>query len=131
MDRLAWALTLDALGFEGEIDHHDRVLLDDAYQENDADDSDDVEARSHYVERQQRSNACGPKGGNDRDRMGEALVEHPEHDIDRCNRGEDQVDLVRQRSLERRKGALVGSGKIYGQPDVGLRPLDFGHRAIE
>jgi hypothetical protein len=40
MDRLARALALDPFGVEGEIDHHDRVLLHDADQQDDADDAD-------------------------------------------------------------------------------------------
>ncbi len=43
MDRLARALALDPLGLEGEVDHHDRVLLDDADQQDDADHRDDAE----------------------------------------------------------------------------------------
>ena len=34
---------LDALGLEREVDHHDRVLLDDAEQQHDADERDDAE----------------------------------------------------------------------------------------
>jgi hypothetical protein len=33
-----------AFGMQGEVDQHDSVLLDDADQENDADDADHVEA---------------------------------------------------------------------------------------
>ena len=44
MDRLARRLALAALGLEREVDHHDRVLLDDADQQDDADDGDDVES---------------------------------------------------------------------------------------
>src|SRR5229473_89264 len=43
VDGLARRLALLALGIEGEVDHHDGVLLDDADQENDADDGDDAE----------------------------------------------------------------------------------------
>ena len=32
-----------ALGFEGEVDHHDGVLLDDADEQDDADERDDAE----------------------------------------------------------------------------------------
>ena len=43
MDRIARRHALVALRIEGEVDHHDRVLLDDADQQDDADDGDDVE----------------------------------------------------------------------------------------
>ena len=39
IDRLARRLALVALGLEREVDHHDGVLLDDADQQNDADDA--------------------------------------------------------------------------------------------
>ena len=32
-----------ALGFEREVDHHDRVLLDDADEQDEADERDDAE----------------------------------------------------------------------------------------
>src|SRR4051812_19187909 len=37
VDRLARAFAFEPLRLEGEVDHHDRVLLDDTDQENDAD----------------------------------------------------------------------------------------------
>ena len=43
IDRLARRQAFDALGLQREIDHHDGVFLDDADQQNDADDGDDVE----------------------------------------------------------------------------------------
>ena len=39
VDRLARRLAFVALGVEREVDHHDRVLLDDADQQDDADDA--------------------------------------------------------------------------------------------
>ena len=38
-------LALVAFGLEGEIDHHDGVLLDDADEQDDADERDDAEDR--------------------------------------------------------------------------------------
>jgi len=38
--------------------------------------------------------------------MDVALVEHAEHDVHRDDRGEDQPKLVRERALERGRGAL-------------------------
>ena len=43
VDRFARRQALAALRLEREVDHHDRVLLDDADQQHDADDADDVE----------------------------------------------------------------------------------------
>ena len=52
------------------------------------------------IERQQRADAGGRKRGQDRDRVDEALVEHPEHDIHGGNRRREQEYLVRQRRLK-------------------------------
>ena len=46
IDRLARGQTLDALRVQREIDHHDRVLFDDADQQHNADHADDVEPRA-------------------------------------------------------------------------------------
>ena len=71
VDRLERALALFALGAQREVDHHDRVLLDDADQEDDADDRDDGElvCRSSISIRQ-RADAGGGQGRQDRDRDG-------------------------------------------------------------
>ena len=95
MDRFARAPAFHALSLERKVDHHDRVLLHDADQEHDPDDADDVEPGPRKVERQKRADARGRQRRDDGDRMGEALVEDAEHDIDRGERGEDQIELVR------------------------------------
>ena len=59
VDRLARRLTLIALGIEREVDHHDRVLLHDADQKDDADDRDDRQILAGEHQRQQRTNAGG------------------------------------------------------------------------
>ena len=41
-----------ALGFEREVDHHDRVLLHDADEQDDADQRDDAEIRAAEQERE-------------------------------------------------------------------------------
>jgi hypothetical protein len=43
-----------ALRLQGEIDHHDGVLLDDADQEDDADEGDDAEVVAEEQQHQQR-----------------------------------------------------------------------------
>jgi len=39
--RHAWTLALAPLGVEGEVDHHDGVLLHDSDEQNNSDESDD------------------------------------------------------------------------------------------
>jgi hypothetical protein len=53
----ALLLPLAPLRRQGEIDHHDGVLLDDADQQDDADQRDDAELGVGEHERQQRAHA--------------------------------------------------------------------------
>ena len=71
-----------ALGGEGEIDHHDGVLLHDADEQDDADQCDDAEVRVGKEQREQGADAGGRQRGEDRDGVHEALVEDAEHDVD-------------------------------------------------
>ena len=122
MDRLARRLALLALGVEREVDHHDRVLLDDADQQDDADDRDDVEVVAGDQQRQQRADAGRGQRREDRDRVDEALVEHAQHDVDGDDRRQHQQQLVRQRRLERRGRALERGDEALRQVDVLSRP---------
>ena len=93
-DRFLGALAFPALGVEGEVDHHDRVLLHDPDQENDTDQGDDAEFDAEEKQAEQRAHAGGGQGGEDRDRMHVALVQDAEHDVDGYQGGEDQPRLV-------------------------------------
>ena len=55
IDRLARQLSLVPLGVEREVDHHDRILFDDADQQDDPDDRNDAEIAAVDHQRQQRS----------------------------------------------------------------------------
>src|SRR5690242_12700868 len=57
VDRLARRLLLESLGVDREVDHHDRVLLDDADQEDDPDDPDHAEVVAGDDEREQRADS--------------------------------------------------------------------------
>ena len=100
MDRLARRLALVALGLQREVDHHDGVLLDDADQQDDADDRDDVDVVAGDQQRDQRAGAGRRQGGQDGDRVDEALVQHAEHDVHGDDRRQHQQQLVRQRRLQ-------------------------------
>ena len=105
-DRLARRQPL-ALGLEGEVDHHDRVLLDDADQQNDADRGDDGELDLEQLQRDQRADAGRRQGRQDRQRVDVALVENAEHDID----GEQgRAEQQRQRRLR-----LLEGGRRAGE----------------
>ena len=65
------------------------------------------------------------QGGQDRDRVDEALVEHAEDDVDGDERGQDQQGLVGERGLEGLRGALEAArGWTAGSADLALGALD-------
>ena len=105
-DRLLGRLAVLALGFEREVDDHDRVLLDDADQQHDADDADHVEVLAGDHQREQRADAGRGQRRKNRHRMDEALVQHAQHDVDGDQRRDQQEHLARQRILESLRGAL-------------------------
>ena len=94
-----------SLRLDGKIDHHDRVLLDDADQEDHADQPDNVEFRVEQHQRQQRADARGRQRRENGDRVDVALVEHAKQDIDRGNGGEDQDRFLAERLLEQLRRA--------------------------
>ena len=64
VDRLGGALALVPLGLEREVDLHDRVLLHDADQHDEADEGVDVELDAEEQQREQRAEArptAGPE----------------------------------------------------------------------
>ena len=75
-----------ALGIEREVDHHDRVLLDDAHQQHDADQRDHREVVAEQHQREQRADAGRGQRRENCQRVDEALVQHAEHDVDRDRR---------------------------------------------
>ena len=107
IDGVGGVLALLALGFQGEIDHHDAVLLHDADQQDDADDGDDVQIQMEQHQRQQRAHAGRRQRGKNRDRMHEALVQHAQNDVDGHQRRQNQQTFVGQRALESRGRALI------------------------
>ena len=79
-----------SLGFQREIDNHDAIFLDDADKENDADKCNDRQWRIGDLQGQKCSESSGRQGRDDRERMSEALVENPEHNIHGGKRAENQ-----------------------------------------
>jgi len=74
--RQAWKIAacrlqpFGAFDLEGDVDHHDGVLLHDSDQQQHADHGDDAELDAEHLERQQGADARGRKRREDRDRMG-------------------------------------------------------------
>ena len=55
MDRRRARLAFAALRLEGEVDHHDAVLLDEADEHDDADERVEVQVHVENQQRQQRA----------------------------------------------------------------------------
>src|SRR6202790_471693 len=64
-DGVFGAFAAFALGLQRKVDHHDGVFLDDADEQNDADDGDDVEVLLEEHESEHGADAGRGKSGND------------------------------------------------------------------
>ena len=113
-----------ALGLQGEVDHHDGVLLHDAYEQQDADQRHDAEIGSGDEQREDGADSGGWQRGENRERMDQAFVEDAENDVDGDERGEDEIGLVLEGILEGLRGALEGGVDGGGHAHVGLRFLE-------
>ena len=80
-DRIMRREFVIALGVQSEVDHHDRVLLDDAHQQNDADQRDNGHFDVEGEQREQRPNACPTASRQHGEGMGEAFVKNTEYKI--------------------------------------------------
>ena len=94
MDRIRRAFAMVALRIDGEVDHHDRVLLHDADEHDEADKTVDVQVEPKNHQRQQRAETGGRQAGQNGDRMDEAFVKDSEDDVD----DQDGHDEQRQQS---------------------------------
>ena len=103
-----------ALGVEREVDEHDAVLLDDADQQNDADQRDDTEVVMEDHQHQQRADPGRGQCRQDRDRVNEAFVENAEDDVDDDERRRDEDRLAGQRRDER-IGIALEAGRQRGR----------------
>jgi hypothetical protein len=102
VDGFAGGAAFAPLEIERDVDDHDRVLLDDADEQDDADHRDD---RQLHPAREQRAHPGRGQGGQDGERVDEALVQHAQHEVDRDQGGQDQERLGGQRGLEGLGGA--------------------------
>src|SRR5262249_42111421 len=62
-------LPFHAFGFEGEVNHHDGVFLDDADKKNNADESDNAEFRAAQEQRENRSDSGRRQRRKNRNRV--------------------------------------------------------------
>ena len=115
---------LVALGRDGEVHHHDAVLLDDADQQDDADHGDQAEIEAEQHQRGDRAGARGGQGRQDRQRVDVALVEDAEDQVDHEQGRQDQHRHGAQRGLEGLGVALEGADQRRRHPHLALGLLD-------
>ena len=120
-----------ALGFEGEVDDHDRVLLDDADEQDDADDPDHVEVLAGDHQREQRPDAGRGQRRKNCHRMNEAFVQHAQHDVDGDKRRDQQEHLARKGILESLRRTLEAARDRRRQMHRPNRLIDFVDRRAE
>eukprot|EP01022_Parablepharisma_sp_SALTPOND_P004192 TRINITY_DN118_c0_g1_i1.p1 TRINITY_DN118_c0_g1~~TRINITY_DN118_c0_g1_i1.p1 ORF type:complete len:1977 (+),score=693.89 TRINITY_DN118_c0_g1_i1:34526-40456(+) len=110
-DGIARRQAVVALGIDGEVHHHDGVLLDDADQQDDADDADDAQVGPRDHQREQRAHAGRRQRREDGDGVDVALIEHAQHDVHGDDGRQDQPQGIGQRRLEGQRRPLeVGDG---------------------
>jgi len=75
------------------VDHHDAVLFHETDQHDDADEGVEAELDFEEIEREERAEAGRRQPRENRQRVREALVENPQHDVDDDNRHQqDQAE---------------------------------------
>src|ERR1700730_2795295 len=124
VDRISRCLALFALRLQREVDHHDRVLLHDADQQDDADQRDDVQVRLEELKREDGADARRGQRRENGDGVDIALVEDAQEDVDGDERGEDEERLAGGGGLEGLRRALEAGADRRGQTDLLLGGLD-------
>jgi hypothetical protein len=81
---------LVTLGMNREVHHHDAVLLDDADQQDDADQPHDRQVEVKQHQHQECSHASRGEGGENGQRMDVALIENTQDDVHHQQRRQDQ-----------------------------------------
>src|SRR5258706_788353 len=99
-DGVSRVLTLHSLRQEREVNHHDRVLFNNSYEQDDADDGDHVQLALEENQGKDGSDTRGRQSGKDRNWVHQTLIQAPQHDVDRKQRHHDENDLVDERLLE-------------------------------
>ena len=118
---------LFTFGLQGEVDHHDGVLLYDSYKEKDANQRHDAEIGSSDEQCKDRADSGGRKRGENRERMNQALIQNAQHDVDGDESGKDEVWLVLERILKGLRGALESGVNGGGHSHVALSLFERGY----
>ena len=117
--------SLIAFGFEGEVDHHDGVLLDDSDEQNDADEGDDRKIDVEDEQGEDSADASGREGRENRDGVDVAFVQHAENDVDDDQCRKDEDGLIGDRGFtEAEAVADLIAAETVAQRSQALRQLD-------
>src|SRR5207253_27323 len=87
-------------GFDSEVDHHDRVFLDDPEKHDQSDESVKIE---FLVEKHKREECAKNRGRQTRKNgnwMDETLIKNAEYDVDHQNCDDEQNRQILKRFLE-------------------------------
>ncbi len=122
IDRIGRVQAPLAFPFQGEVDHHNAILFNDADQQDDADDRHHAQILFEQDQRKQCADAGRRQRGKDGDGMDEAFIEHAENDVYRDQGGEDQQSFIGQGILEGSGGSLK-AGLNAGRKDPNPLPL--------
>ncbi len=101
VDGLGRREALIALGFESEVDLHDRVLFHDADQHDESHERVDVQIHVEQIQRDQRAEAGRRQSGKNRQRVNVAFVQDAEHDVHHQDRDDQQNPQIAERTFER------------------------------
>ena len=123
-DGVARVLAVFAFGDQGEVDHHDGVLLHDSYEQKNADDGDNVEFAMKEDERNDGAYAGGGQRSENGDGVHQALIQHAKHNVDGEQRGNDQQRFGGERLLKGLGGACEGAAHGRGNTDALLHLVD-------
>src|ERR1700733_9027188 len=94
-----------ALCHKGEINHHDGILLNDTYEQHNADDGDDIEVGFEEHERDDGADTGRWQRGDNRERVHQALIENAENDVDSQQCSDDEIGLSAERLLIGQEGS--------------------------
>src|SRR5438874_556022 len=120
-----------AFGLESEVDHHNGVFLDNADQENDADEGNDAELSVADQESKNRADAGGRERGKNSDGVNETFIQNAENDVHSDQRSEDQDGFVAKRATESCSRTLESGLTAGWQSEIGLGAIDGVHGIAE
>ena len=118
------------LGDDGEVDHHDAVLLDQADEHDDADKGVDRQLGAEEQQGQHRPETGEGQGGEDGQRVDKTFVEDAENNIDDDDGQAKQPAHARLGILKLLGVALEGGVHAIGQ-DGGIKFLQIGQNIAQ